>query len=235
MRIWKLGQRVSSLIINKKSVSFYVLFAVFSVSSQTKELNRNIDSIAILLKEYKKTKQPYLPAKAFLLAEKTKIDSVLKSTYVTFGMASYFNKDLANLTLTEKKLQKLSIKTKDSAVLAKQYYYKSLFFKVLNSKDNLVEVDSSFYYLSESKVISVQLKDTLEASRRLLSMAALQYRERDYLGSENSIIEGLRLVEPLNEFFFTGLLYERLGNALFITGRQEEARKNYLKFFELQK
>ena len=66
-------------------------------------------------------------------------------------------------------------------------------------------------------------------------MAAIQFFEKDFLGSEITIIEGLRMVEPLEEVFFTGLLYERLANVLFITERQEEARKYYLKFFELQK
>ena len=189
----------------------------------------------MILKEYVKTKQAHLPQKAFLIAEKTKIDSVIKQTYVLFGMKSFFNKDLANLTLTEKKLRTFFIKTKDSFALGKQYYYKALFFKVLNSGDNLAKSDSSLYYLSESKKISVQLKDSLEAGRRLLSISALQYREKDYFGGESSIIEGLHLLEPSGEVFFTGLLYERLGNVMWRLERQEEARKNYLKFFELQK
>ena len=208
-----------------KHLSFLLFFANISLFSQ----NNKIDSIGILLNEYKKTKQVNLPEKAFLLAEKIKGDSLLKSTYVNFGMRSYFNKDYANLNLSQKKLHQFYFKTKDTAALAKGHYYKALLFK----KDYVV--DSSFYYFNSSKNLSVQLKDSLEATRRLLSMAALQYNERDYLGSESTIIEGLRYVEPLNELFFTGLLYERLGNVLFITERQDEARKNYLKFFELQK
>ena len=219
-------------ILSGKIHLFIVLFFVQSmVFSQKKQ----IEAIPVLLKEYVKTKEAHLPQKAFLIAEKTKIDSVMKQTYVDFGMKSYFNKDLSNLTLTQNSLQKLYNRTKDSVVLAKIYYFKSLFSKVLNSGDNLAKTDSSFYYLSESKNISVQLKDSLEATRRLLSMSSLQYRERDFLGSESSIIEGLRLVEPLEEVFFTGLLYERLGNVMYMLERQEEARKNYLKFFELQK
>ena len=219
-------------ILSGKTHLFIVLFFVQSmVFSQKKQ----IEAIPVLLKEYVKTKEAHLPQKAFLIAEKTKIDSVMKQTYVDFGMKSYFNKDLSNLTLTQNSLQKLYNRTKDSVVLAKIFYFKSLFSKVLNSGDNLAKTDSSFYYLSESKNISVQLKDSLEATRRLLSMSSLQYRERDFLGSESSIIEGLRLVEPLEEVFFTGLLYERLGNVMYMLERQEEARKNYLKFFELQK
>jgi signal transduction histidine kinase len=231
MIIDKLFQRATYFLFNKKNILFLLLFANLSVFSQ----NESRDTIALILKEYVKTKQAHLPQKAFLIAEKTKIDSVIKQTYVLFGMKSFFNKDLANLTLTEKKLRTFFIKTKDSFALGKQYYYKSLFFKVLNSGDNLAKSDSSLYYLSESKKISVQLKDSLEAGRRLLSISALQYREKDYFGGESSIIEGLHLLEPSGEVFFTGLLYERLGNVMWRLERQEEARKNYLKFFELQK
>ena len=231
MTIDELFQRATYFLFNKKNILFLLLFANLSVFSQ----NESRDTIALILKEYVKTKQAHLPQKAFLIAEKTKIDSVIKQTYVLFGMKSFFNKDLANLTLTENKLRTFFIKTKDSFALGKQYYYKSLFFKVLNSGDNLAKSDSSLYYLSESKKISVQLKDSLEAGRRLLSISALQYREKDYFGGESSIIEGLHLLEPSGEVFFTGLLYERLGNVMWRLERQEEARKNYLKFFELQK
>ena len=231
MTIDKPFQRVTYFLFNKKNILFLLLFVNVSVFSQ----NESRDTIALILKEYVKTKQAHLPQKAFLIAEKTKIDSVIKQTYVLFGMKSFFNKDLANLTLTEKKLRTFFIKTKDSFALGKQYYYKALFFKVLNSGDNLAKSDSSLYYLSESKKISVQLKDSLEAGRRLLSISALQYREKDYFGGESSIIEGLHLLEPSGEVFFTGLLYERLGNVMWRLERQEEARKNYLKFFELQK
>ena len=204
-------------------------FLSFPLFSQTEENIGSSDSIVMLLKEYSKTKDGNLPQKAFLIAEQTKIDSVLKKTYFDFGLQSYFNKDTANIKLTERKLHKLFIQTKEPATLAKQYYYKSLFHKVQ------LRADSAFYYLHKSKNISIQLKDSLEATRRLLSMAAIQFFEKDFLGSEITIIEGLRMVEPLEEVFFTGLLYERLANVLFITERQEEARKYYLKFFELQK
>lgn len=212
-----------------KTVLLIFFLVSFPLFSQTEESLGSSDSIVRLLKEYSRTKDGNLPQKAFLIAEQTKIDSVLKKTYVDFGLQSYFNKDIANIGLTERKLQELYNQTKDPSTLAKQYYYASLFHKTQ------YRADSAFYYLHKSKNISIQLKDSLEATRRLLSMAAIQFFEKDFLGSEITIIEGLRLVEPLEEVFFTGLLYERLANVLFITERQEEARKNYLKFFELQK
>ena len=227
-------KRCCFVFIRKTVLFFIFLWSILSFSQE-----ENVDSCAVYLKEYKKTKQANIPIKAFLFAEKIKSDSLLKNTYNSFGMKGYFNKDQATLSLTVKKLHNFYLRTKDSTALAKEHYYKGLFFKLQ------FKPDSSFYYYYKSKNISVSLKDSLEATRRLLSMAALQYDEKDYLGSENSIIEGLRFVEPHikkngfenspNEVFFTGLLYERLGNALFITGRQEEARTSYLKFFELQK
>ncbi len=206
-----------------------VFLVSFSVFSQENDFDNNIDSLAIILKEYTKTKQPHLPEKAFLLAEKIKGDSLLKQTYSSFAVKSFLNKDLANLSLSERKLHEFYIKTKDSSALAKQYYCKGLIFKVQ------FKPDSAFYYYNKSKNISAQLKDSLEVTKRLLSMAAIQYNERDYLGSEISIIEGLRFVEPLEEVFYTGFLYERLGNALFRSDRPKEAREKYLKFFKLQK
>ena len=225
----KITTNAEGSIFTNRNLLFLFLLCNLSVFSQKNIYDQGRDSIIVLLKNYSKTKQLDLPAKAFLFAEEIKIDSLLKFTYVNFGMKSYFNKDLANLTLTKNKLKALYLKTSDSTLLAKQYYYKSLFHKVR------YRADSAFYYLHKSKNISIQLKDSLEATRRLLSMAAIQFFEKDFLGSEITIIEGLRLVEPLEEVFFTGLLYERLANVLFITERQVEARKNYLKFFELQK
>ncbi|MCG1035059.1 tetratricopeptide repeat-containing sensor histidine kinase [Polaribacter sargassicola] len=214
---------------NKKAILFLLLITNITLTAQDKVSNSVRDSTLTLLNEYTKTNQPDLPTKAFLFAEQKGGDTLIRNTYINFGIKSYFAKDLSNLVLSEKKLKQFYLKTKDTMALAKHLYFKGLYHKLQFNPD------SSFYYYNESKNFSVQLKDSLEATRRLLSMAALQYDERDYLGSENSIIEGLRFVEPLGNLFFTGLLYERLGNVLFITGREKEARKNYLKFFELQK
>ncbi|MBT7817414.1 MAG: hypothetical protein HN566_11815 [Polaribacter sp.] len=225
----KLIIKTNYLFYGQTKLLFLFFLVSFSVFSQEKDFDNSIDSITFLLNQYKKTKQAHLPQKAFLLAEKIKGDSLLKKTYFSFGIKSFFNKDLNNLSLTGKKLQDFYVRTKDSSALAQQYYFKGLFFKVK------LKQDSAFYYFSKSKDVSVQLKDSLEVSRRFLSMASIQFDERDYLGSENSAVQGLRFVEPLEEFFFTGLLYEKLGNALWMTEREKEARKIYLKFFEFQK
>ena len=95
MTIDRLFQRATYFLFNKKNILFLLLFVNLSVFSQ----NESRDTIALILKEYVKTKQAHLPQKAFLIAEKTKIDSVIKQTYILFGMKSFFNKDLANFCL----------------------------------------------------------------------------------------------------------------------------------------
>ncbi|MFK8058577.1 MAG: ATP-binding protein [Polaribacter sp.] len=160
------------------------------------------------------------------MAEKTNVDTIVKKTYIDFGLRSYFLEDLPNLSLSEKKLLKLFKKTKDSFALAKHYHYKALIFKIK------VISDSCFYYYNKSKDLSMQLNDSLEVARRYLSMSDIQNNERDYLGSENSVINGLRFIEPLNEVRFTSTFYENLGRVLRITGRSKEARKYYLKYLD---
>lgn len=150
-------------IFCSKNKYLLLLFLVsFSIFSQEK----SIDSLDYLLKEYQKTKQLHIPKQAYLLSENTKNDSLIRITYINFGMKSFFNGDTTNLSVTEKKLHQFYNRTKDASALAKSYYYKGLYFKVK------FKFDSTFYYYSKSKDISVQLKDSLEATRRLLSMAA---------------------------------------------------------------
>ncbi|KGL62394.1 tetratricopeptide repeat-containing sensor histidine kinase [Polaribacter sp. Hel1_85] len=212
-----------------KKIIFITLFINFSIFSQNKDFEKKPDSINVLLKKYKETNNSILPKRAFFLAEKTQIDSLIRKTYIDFGLKSYYNKDLNNLSLSNQKLLNLYSKNKDSIALAKHYHYKALFYRIQYKTDSL------FYYYHKSKNISILLKDSLSVARRLLSMARIQERERDYLGSEISTIEGLLYIEPLNEKVYTLYLYNNLGLVLSELGRQKEARKNYLKCFEINK
>jgi signal transduction histidine kinase len=214
--------------MHKKNL-FLLFFISISAFSQNIDFEKSKDSITLLLQEYKNTNSAKLSERAFLLAEKTQNDSLIKRTYINFGYRSYLNKDLTNLALAQKKLLQLFKKKNDSFALAKHYHFKGMHFKMQYKSD------SSFYYYNKSKDISILLKDSLEVGKRFLFMAILQCRERDYLGSENSIINGVRYLEPLNDKKNLDNLYRQLGLVLTITDRQEEARKCYYKAFEIHK
>jgi len=212
----------------KKLCFVCVLLFTLEGFSQGQNLELISDSLSVLYKQYKKTRNINVPTKAYILAEKTKSNAFIKKTYIRFGIRSFFLQDIPNLSLSEQKLFHFFQRTKDSFALAKHYHYKALFFKIK------VASDSCFYYYNKSLELSAELKDSLEVARRYLSMSNLQQRERDYLGSENSVINGLRYAEPLNEIKFTSYLYVNLGIALKYTQRFKEARKYYLKYLETQ-
>ena len=107
----KLIIKTNYLFYGQTKLLFLFFLVSFSVFSQEKDFDNSIDSITFLLNQYKKTKQAHLPQKAFLLAEKIKGDSLLKRTYSSFAVKSFLNKDLANLSLSERKLHEFYIRT----------------------------------------------------------------------------------------------------------------------------
>ena len=215
--------------MSRLHVFFFFLFIGSVAFSQSMNVEETKDSLKHLLKEYKITHGPKIPLEAYALAEKTNHDAIIKKAYIDFGLRSYFLEDVPNLSLSKNKLLKYYKKTKDSFALAKYYQYRALVFKIK------VISDSCFYYYNRSKDISLLLKDSIEVAKRYLSMAKLQHTERDYLSSQNSVIKGLQFTEPLAEKYITSYLYENLGISLRITGRSNEARKNFKRFFQIQK
>ncbi|WP_181374542.1 tetratricopeptide repeat-containing sensor histidine kinase [Polaribacter aquimarinus] len=117
--------------------------------------------------------------------------------------------------------------TKDSLFLNEYYYQKALYFK------KKYKTDSSFFYYNKSKNISVLLKDSLKAGKTLLSMASILRKEGDFLGSEITTIQGLRLVEPLGDIRLIFDLYNELGIALLNLRRYKESRKMFNKAYEM--
>jgi len=150
-----------------------------------------------------------------------------RNSIVQNGLNSYFKGDTIGLLNANKELKKIYKKTKDSLSLAKIYHFKALVYRIK------FRLDSSYYYYHQSKNISILLKDSLEVGRRLLSMANMQNDERDYVGAEITIIEGLKYLEPLKEYTFTPHSLVTLGNVLTSLSRFEEARKYYRKAAEL--
>ena len=209
---------------------FYIVFLFASANLSCQSFNFKIqnDSISTLRQFYKKTKDTLFYKKAIQLAKETQNDSIIRETYILFGIQSYFNKDLKTLYKIKNNLYRIFKENNDSLALAKHYHYKALYFREKKI------IDSSFFYYNKSKDISNQENDSLEVARRLLSMSTMQYSERDYLGCENSIIKGLRYIEPLNEIKYTSILYEKLGVVLRITDRFDEARESFRKAFRIK-
>lgn len=215
-------------MIIKKSIFLITFFLVCEISfSQTNEVSQKKDSIIFLLKNAKGTQQLKFLKRATELSQELQIDSLIMASNNKYGLQSFFKKKTEGLDLAQKNLNSLYLKSNDSFALAKSYHYKALIFSLTFKKD------SSLYYYLESKNISLLLKDSLEVGRRLLSMANLQLGGKDYLGAEVSSIEGLRFLEPINDYRYSGSLYNNLGIVAKRLKKYDEAILYYNKSKEV--
>lgn len=207
----------------------FILSSFVSFGQEAIKDHKVNDSIGFFLKRAKDTLRKSYLRKAYYLSKDSRNDSLLKLTSFEYGLNSYFERDTAALKEVNESLELLFIKNKDSFCLAKKYHFKALFFRIQN------KLDSSFFYYHRSKNISTLKKDSLSAGRRLLSMARMQEKAGDYLGSEITTIEGLRFLEPQKSYRFTANLYNNLGIVMMETSRYEMAREYFQKATELYK
>lgn len=152
-----------------------------------------------------------------------------RDSIIDKGLSFYNNRDLNGLENSAKKLLLIHQKKSDSFALAKAYHFEALIFRIQ------YRLDSSYYYYHKSKAISERIGDSLEVGKRLLSMCYMQKDEKDYVGAEVTIVQGLRFLEPLNENRFTGHSLNALGNVLIEVNRFNEAREYYDKALALYK
>jgi len=209
---------------------FLPLFLVsFLVSAQNSEdLKTEQDSVVYYLQKANGTKGFSYVKKAFYLAKKQPNDSLLKESAIKFGIKAYGRKDTSSLKESYLTLKRLYLKNTDSTSFAKYQHYKALKYRVQN------RIDSAYYYYHQSKNTSILLKDSLAVGRRLLSIAYIQHDEGDFVGSQTSAIEGLRLVEPLQAIKYWGDFYNILGSASIELHQFDDARvqfKNALSIF----
>ena len=210
----------------KKKVTTIFFFTFFSVFSQTPK-----DSLFFYLENANGDNKFHNLKRAILLSEDLNIDTLVQQTSITYGMESYFVKDTVGLTFSKNRLLNHFQNHQDTFSLARAYHFAAINHKIKNN------LDSSFYYYQESKKYFIKLKDSGEVARKLLSMAILQVKELDYLGSETTAVEGLRYVEPFKNKQYRTLisLYQTLGNALGSLNRPKESRAYYLKAKEIAK
>jgi len=130
---------------------------------------------------------------------------LMRNQLIEEGRQAYFNKNTIKLKKITSKVDSLFLKEKDSILLAKYYH-----FKALQNKLNY-QNDSAFYYYHESKNISININDSLQTGRRLLSIANLQRQVKDFLGSEISSVEALQYLEPIKSYRYLESVYNNLG------------------------
>ncbi|AUC16649.1 hypothetical protein BTO06_16505 [Tenacibaculum sp. SZ-18] len=144
-----------------------------------------------------------------------------KDDIIESGRQAYFAKKLSELQAITKRIDSTYFIHRDSFLLAKLYHFRALQHKLIYQND------SAYFYYQLSTNISKLLKDSLAVGRRLLSMAVVQRRVKDYLGSQISSFEALKYLEPLESFAYLESLYNNLGLVSEELNQDREAIKYY--------
>lgn len=139
------------------------------------------------------------------------------------GLTSYYNNDYYNLKKEIKKLKSSYFKDKNPVLLAYSHQYTGMYYELKYKRD------SAFYHYQLSKDISKKIHDSLSVGRRLLSIAVLQNKANDLLGSEISLIEALTYLEPIKSYKYNEIAFNSLGLVSDQLNQTKEALIYYKK------
>lgn len=199
-------------------LSFLIVLLFFfgsSVYSQKKLESPEYDSILkfqSLSKNNKLTlaEQFAYAKKAVALATALKIDSVIIKANHNYSLLCIYTGDFDEFKRINFKTLKLSKSIKDSLAMAIANHNLGWYHH-----QNRVQNDSAYYYYSKAYKISEQLALTSRQVEILINISEIQGLEKDYIGSEESAIEAIKLAEhlPKDEYMMDSLwlLYTRIG------------------------
>ena len=205
-----------------KNLLFLLYLSSFILHSQEKK-----DSILFYLENAKGLNTIPFLEKAVKLSNEQEIDSLYRAVNYRYGLNSYFSRDTLGLEIARKNLLKYFKYKKDSASLSDAYFFKAYIHRI-NYK-----LDSSFYSCNKAKNIAILIKDSIRVAKNLHQMAVVQWKENDLLGSEISAIEGIKYVESKKGVRVLDYLYNTLGIALNLAGKNKEARFYFNKAINL--
>ncbi|MEQ3500198.1 hypothetical protein ABMY20_10610 [Tenacibaculum sp. SSH1-16] len=177
------------------------LLCLFNCNNYDK--NKEVD--ADLLKnggiEEKRKKYKRLDSLAKNFVRKNNLDSALYNT---------------------KKLVKLSYALKDSVYIAHAFYQLGLNHKRINN------IDSTYFWYTKSKEISISIGDSLMTSKRILSLAKLESNFDLFLKSDSTAIQGLKYANnnpKANEVICS------IYNCLGINSRNQGSYDDAIKYY----
>ncbi|APU11361.1 histidine kinase [Cellulophaga geojensis KL-A] len=159
-----------------------------------------------------------------------KKDSVYRRQLHSLAYTYLTQDDSLNFRETNKKVMELSLKQKDSTLLAYAYWDLGYFFH------EKLKVDSSYvYYLKAQNIFALQKKKKKEGTV-LQSLSILQSHVKDYRGSEISTIKAIELFDDVEdsdlELYSS---YNNLGSVTNALKEHDRALEYYNKALEYYK
>ena len=208
--------------------NFFILFLLifFSVTYSQDDATKKLDSIRYYLMfsasntDLPLDKKLSYANRANVLAIRYRIDSlILKSHYNLAAIQNEKNNETQFLRHSHLALKK-ALKIKDSSALAK--VYKSLGYHYFTN-----QIDSAYYYNNKAEKLFFLLGDDLNRAKVILDIAILQKEEKDLTGSELTSINGLMLLDKLDEtkevIKYQSYFYDNLAQTFRTLGQFKEA------------
>ncbi|CAA0203911.1 putative transmembrane protein. putative two-component system-sensor histidine kinase [Tenacibaculum maritimum] len=150
-------------------------------------------------------------------------DSISYKSCIRTALSYFKERQLDSFKKYSIKSYLLSKKINSPRKTQKAHFYLATYYKYKEMSD------SAYYHYHKSKSILLKLKDTITAGRRLFSIARIQLREKDLLGSEISSITALEYVESSNLY----RIKHQIINNLALTLQEKGAPYEALKFYDI--
>ncbi|MFI1745129.1 tetratricopeptide repeat-containing sensor histidine kinase [Thalassobellus sediminis] len=218
---------------------FFILFVFsFFVLSSQEDNKAIIDSIRFYINNSGtnnsidfNTRLSYA-IKAKELSQKNNIDSLLLKSLNNLASVYYQNDNQILYIKYNHQILKLADRINDTKSLA--LANKNLGYYYFNKL-----VDSAYYYNNKSEKLYRLLNDNLNTAIVLLDVAILQYNDKDYTGSELTSINGLSLLDNLEEskeiIKYKSFFYDKLGLVFRQLEQYEESIDYFKKALKMQK
>lgn len=164
----------------------------------------------------------------YLIKAKNRISQIKNDSLKTKFLVSlaYNNQKLGNWEIFRSicyQILENSTQNSDTLNIAKAQTYLAYYFQRKFSND------SAFYYYYKAFVTNNLLGDDLNAGKRLLDMATIQERSKDYTGSEINSIKSIEKLKHSNQYKALYLAHNNLGVVYNELGRFNHAIENFEK------
>ena len=150
-------------------------------------------------------------------------DSVTRNIYFKIAFKFYNLNSLDKYLNVARRINSLSVKDKDSSHIAKSLYYLGDYY------DDKTQLDSAFYYYSQSEKLYEKIEDTLNTGKTTLYKAGILYDVGNFTESEIEAVKALRLLSKIRN---TRLVYE-CHNLIAISLKELNNYKKALEYFSL--
>lgn len=203
-----------------------ILFAVNFSHTQSNQENFVLTSIDDLIEKSKNDSFSIAERKQFALksvelAKEQKIDSIILKANRNLSLMYYYSDDFDNYILTNQRNSKLALKLKDTSAIAVATLNLGSYYKYTRQND------SAYFYLSKALKFYDNLHNLEQQSYIFMSIADLQYNEKDYSSSEKNAISALKILENLpkteNNLDNFWIIYNRIADISSELGRFQKS------------